>query len=287
MQHPPGRSAKRLPRFIWIVPVLALAATAFWLAARGPSSDLDPARKRAAEAAAARGALAELLAKVRVEADPMAYVQARAGKEDTTALGELVNAYAAWASRGDALEARKLIVKQFLEHPNPKVGFEALLKAVALDTTPRKQDPLWQNLVEGVGGQWNALTYASGRDLVHTETNPKTKDLLLESLASLPPGKLTPDQQTGLVTDLIDLYPEATADQKVALDKTLKAMAGPDVVEILHGQGIKHGSTPLASIQKIEQEVEASRTRYKKVLEQIEQEEREAKETNAREATKK
>jgi hypothetical protein len=290
MEKTPGRLPKRRSRLVWIVPgvlALALGATAVWRVARGPSSKLDPARQRAAEAAAARGTLAELLAKLRLEPDPIAYVQARAGKADTTALAELENAYAAWASRGDALEARRLIVKQFLENPNPKIGFEALLQAVALDTTPRKQDPLWRDLVEGVGRQWNAVSYPAGRDLVHTVNSPKTKDLLLESLASIPPGKLTPDQQNGLVTDLIDLYPDATADQKVALDKALTAMAGPDVVQIMHGQGIKVGSPPLAAIEKINQEVEASRTRYKKVLEQIEKDEREAKETNAREATKK
>jgi hypothetical protein len=110
---------------------------------------------------------------------------------------------------------------------------------------------------------------------------------MLESLAAIPPGKLTPDQQGMLVTDLIDIYPEASADQRPAIDKALAAMAGKDVVEILHGQGIKQGSAPLASIQKIEQEVEASRTKYKRVLEQIEKDEREAKETNAREAAKK
>jgi len=290
MSQAPGRSSKRLPRLVWIVPgvlLLALGATAAWRLARGPRSNLDPARKAAAEAAAARGALADLLAKVRLEVDPMAYVSARAGKDDPAALGELVNAYAAWASRGDALEARREIVKQLLENPNPKVGFEALLKSVSLDTTPRKQDPLWRDLVEGVGRQWNALTYATGRDLLHTETSPKTKDLLLESLASVPAGKLTQDQQGMLVTDLIDLYPEASADQKPALDRALTAMAGPDVVQILHGQGIKQGSAPLASIQKIEQEVEASRAKYKQVLDQIEKDEREAKETNAREASRK
>jgi hypothetical protein len=290
MEKAPGRLPERRSRLVWIAPgvlVMALGATAVWRVARGPSSKLDPARQRAAEAAAARGTLAELLAKVRLEPDPMAYVQARVGKDDTTALSELVNAYAAWASRGDALEARRLIVKQLLEGPNPKVGFEALLQAVALDTTPRKQDPLWRELVEGVGRQWNAVSYPAGRDLVHTVSSPKTKDLLLESLASIAPGKLTPDQQNGLVTDLIDLYPDATADQKVALDKALTAMAGPDVVQIMHGQGIKEGSPPLASIEKINQEVEASRSRYKKVLEQIEKEERAAQETNAREAAKK
>ena len=90
MEKAPGRLPKRRSRLVWIVPgvlVLALGATAVWRVARGPSSKLDPARQRAAEAAAARGTLAELLAKVRLEPDPMAYVQARAGKDDTTALG--------------------------------------------------------------------------------------------------------------------------------------------------------------------------------------------------------
>lgn len=274
----------RVSRLVWIVPVLALAAIAVFFLARGRRPDPDPARQRAAEATLARGALAELLARVRLEPDPMAYVQARVGKEDATAIGELVNAYAAWASRRDALDARRLIVKQLLGMANGQVGLEALLKAVGLDTTPRNQDPLWQGLVEGVARQWDSTTYAWGRDLVHTETTPKTRDLLLESLAGATPQKLTQDQQGMLVTDLIDLYPYASADQKAALDKALTAMAGPDVVEILGGRGIKQGSPPLASIQKIEQEVEASRTKYKKVLEQIEQEDREAKETNAREA---
>jgi hypothetical protein len=216
----------------------------------------------------------------------MAYVQARAGKDDTTTLSELVNAYAAWASRGDALEARRAIAKRFLEHPDVKLGVEAMLRAATLDTTPRGQDPMWRELVEGTGRVWNPLTIAWGRDLLQTENNPKAKDLLLESLANVPPGKLTPDQQSGVVTDLIDSYPSASSGQKPALDKALAALAGPDVVEILNHRGINQGSAPLASIQKINEEVEASRHRYKKVLEQIERDEREAKDTNAREAAK-
>ena len=47
-------------------------------------------------------------------------------------------------------------------------------------------------------------------------------------------------------------------------------------MEILHGRGINEGSAPLASIQKINQELETSRAQYKKVLEQIEKDEREA-----------
>ena len=286
MQQTPGRPSKRFSRFVWIVPAVALGATAVWLFARGPAPQLDAARKQAAQAAAARNVVAEALARLRLEPDPMAYVQARAGKEDTTALAELINAYAAWASRADALEARRAIVKQLVGNGNMKIGVEAMLKAVALDTTPRKQDPMWRDLVEGVGGLWDAVTVSWGRDLVHIETNPKTKDLLMESLANVTPQKIGPEQQNLLVADLIDLYPSATPDQKPALDKALTAMAGPDIVEILGRRGINEGSPPLASIQKINQELEASKVQYKKVLEQIEKDEREAQEANAREAAK-
>jgi hypothetical protein len=285
MARGPGRSAKRLPRFVWIVPALVLAATAVWWLARAPSE--KDARRRAVAAASARNAeFSELFAKLRLEPDPMAFVQARAGREDAVAITDLIQAYAAWASRGDALEARRQIIKQFIENPDIKVGMEALLRAVALDMTPRRQDPLWRDLVSGVSRQWNAMSISWGRDLVQTETNPKTKDLLLESLAEVDPHKIGPEQQNLLVTDLIDLYPYASPDQKPALDRALAAMAGPDVVEILSRRGINEGSTPIASIEKINQEIEATRGKYKKVLEQIEAEDREAKETNAREAAK-
>jgi hypothetical protein len=285
----PGRSWRRFLRPVWIVPVaslLALGATSVWLVGRGPGSALE-ARKRAAASAAARGAaFADLLAKLKMEPDPLAFVEARMGRDDAQSITDLVQAYAAWASRGDALEARRLIVKQFIEHPNMKVGLEALLRAVALDTTPRRQDPLWNDLVNRVGGLWDAATIAWARDLVHIESNPKTRDLMLESLAKVMPQKIGPEQQNLLVADLIDLYPSAAADQKPALETALATMAGPDVVEILKGRGINEGSAPLASIQKITQEAEASKLQYKKILEQIEKDEREAKAANAREAAK-
>jgi hypothetical protein len=290
MQDTPGRSVKGLERrLLWIVPAVAVAlgaATTIWLVARKPRSPLDAAREQAAEAAAARSAIAEVLAKLRLESNPMAFVEARLARDDSESITDLIQAYAAWASRGDALEARRRIVKHFLDHPNMKLGVDALLRAVALDTTPRKQDPLWNDLVQGVGGLWNAMTVAWGRDLAHLESNPKTRDLVLESLAQVSPQKIGPEQQNLLVADLIDLYPEASADQRVALDKALTTMAGPDVVEILHRRGIDQGSAPLASIQKINQELETSRTQYKKVLEQIEKDEKEAQEANAREAAK-
>ena len=291
MNDLPGRSFgwRRFARPVWIVPgvaVLALGAITIWWLARGPVAEKETRKRTVAEAAARSAAFADLLAALRADPDPMAFVQARAGRDDSQAVSDLIQAYAAWASRGDALDARRAIVKRFLEGQNLKGGVAALFKAVALDTTPRRQDPMWRDLVTGVSGLWNAMTIAWGRDLVHIETDPKTKNLLLESLAQVSPQKIGPEQQSLLVTDLIDLYPTAAADQKPALNAAIAAMAGPDVVEILNGRGINEGAVQLASIQKIDQEVQSSRAQYKKVLEQIEKEEREAQETNAREAAK-
>ena len=291
MNDLPGRSFgwRRFARPVWIVPgvsVLALGAITIWWLARGPVAEKEVRKRSVAEAAARSAAFADLLAGLRAEPDPMAFVQARAGRDDSQAVSDLIQAYAAWASRGDALDARRAIVKRFLEGQDLKAGVAALFKAVALDTTPRRQDPMWRDLVTGVSGLWNAMTIAWGRDLVHIETDPKTKDLLLESLAQVSPKTIGAEQQNLLVTDLIDLYPTAAADQKVALNAAIAAMAGPDVVEILNRRGINEGSVQIASIQKIDQEVQSSRAQYKKVLEQIEKEEREAQETNAREAAK-
>jgi hypothetical protein len=291
MNDLPGRSFgwRRFARPVWIVPgvsVLALGAITIWWLARGPVAEKEVRKRSVAEAAARGAAFADLLAALRAEPNPMAFVEARAGRDDSQAVSDLIQAYAAWASRGDALDARRAIVKRFLEGQDLKAGVAALFKAVALDTTPRRQDPMWRDLVTGVSGLWNAMTIAWGRDLVHIETDPKTKDLLLESLAQVSPKTIGAEQQNLLVTDLIDLYPTAAADQKVALNAAIAAMAGPDVVEILNRRGINEGSVQIASIQKIDQEVQSSRAQYKKVLEQIEKEEREAQETNAREAAK-
>jgi hypothetical protein len=286
MTPQPGRSAKRRSRWLWIVPVLALAVGGLSLRALRRPDPLEQTKRRAATAGEAKSAFADLLARMRAEPDPAAWVQARAGKQDAATVAELAQAYAAWAPRGDTVAARREIIKQLLGNADPRVGMEALLRAVALDTTPRQQDPLWRELVAAVSGRWDGATIASGRDLLQTESNPRAKDLLIESLADVTPAKIGLEQQNLLVTDLIDLYPYAAADQKAALDRALAAMAGPDVVEILAHRGINEGSAPLASIQRINDEVEASRAKYKKVLEQIEHEEREAQETNAREAAK-
>jgi hypothetical protein len=66
-------------------------------------------------------------------------------------------------SRGDALEAPPADREAVLEQSEPEDRLRsACSRPVALDATPRKQDRLWRDLVEGVGRQWNAVSYPAG-----------------------------------------------------------------------------------------------------------------------------
>jgi hypothetical protein len=211
-----------------VVPLIVLGAAATWrLAHRGVP----------AETARSRGTAA-----ARAAPDPMNYVRLRSDPQSSANLEELITAYDAWASRADALAARRAIIKTLLGHPSLPVRLEALLRAVEGDQTPREADPLWRELVREVAAQWDADTFKYGRDLVQIETRPKPKDLLLESLAALAPEKLAPAQKPLLASDFIDVYRSLKPDQKPAVDRALHALAGSDVVEILAGRGLGEGS---------------------------------------------
>jgi hypothetical protein len=105
-------------------------------------------------------------------------------------------------------------------------------------------------------------------------------------LFRLSTGKLTSEQQRLLATDLVDHYPGATPDEAPALDRALAAMGGTDLVEFMRGRDINQGEPPLAAIHNVEKEKQASRAAYKVILEQIDEEEKAAQETNAREAAR-
>jgi hypothetical protein len=188
----------------------------------------------------------------------MGTVRALAGRHDPGAVSELVAVYGKLAEVPATLEARRLIVKSLLEHPNITVGLQAVLAAVAADTTPKQQDPMWPHLVQGVASLWDAMTVAHGRDLVMLETRPKPRNLLLESLAQVAPQKLSDVQKAALVSDLIDLYPTLTPEEKPAVDRALAALGGPDLVEILAGRGLAEGS-PLKAAVEEQQALEATR----------------------------
>jgi hypothetical protein len=231
----PGRADKKPNRLLLVlaVPAVALGAATVWWAARGPRHVSHPS---------AQGSSTAFVARL---PDPSAYVKDRANPENPANVSDLIVAYGAWASRSDALEARKSIVHALLDHPNITVGLQALLKAVESDQTPKAMDPLWPTLVEAVSARWDAVTFSLGRDLVALEERPKPKDLLLESMTAVHPEKLADEQRPLLAADLIDMYPGLRPDQKPAVDKALEKLAGDDIVKILHGRGMQEGSTEL------------------------------------------
>lgn len=240
LRLPSSLSTLRRP---WIVPVaaaglLAVALGGWWLT-RGPRSTGTEAETAETKAAAGRRAA------LKATMDPMAYVTARKDLDRSDNIEQLIQAYGAWASRGDATEARATIVSTLMSHPRVQVGLEALLRAVDGDQTPRKHDPMWNELVSRVAARWDAETFPYGRDLVHLETREKARELVLESLAATRPEALTPDQRTHLASDLIDVYPSLRPDQKPRVDRALHALAGDDVVQILAGRGLKEGDLQL------------------------------------------
>ncbi|HET6149274.1 MAG TPA: hypothetical protein VFH68_17180 [Polyangia bacterium] len=177
-------------------------------------------------------------------------VSALAGQEDPAAVSELIGWYGKLASTPGSLDARKAAFRSLLAYPNMVVGLEAGLAAIAADPTPRQQDPMWPFLVQGVASLWDGVTIQHGRDLVMIEQRPKPRDVLLESLAEVPPGKLSDSQRAALAADLIDLYPQLKPEQRPAVDRALAALGGSDLIEILARRGLGDNSHLKAAIEE-------------------------------------
>jgi hypothetical protein len=232
------RPGRRLRILAVVVPVLVVGAgVVVWRLTRAPGPAV-----RAPSRTAGAGA--------RQAPDPMGYVLRRSDPRSAGNLEDLIQAYALWVSRADALEARRAIVRTLLGHPSLQVRLEALLRAVEADQTPKEQDPLWRDLVREVAALWDAESFRYGRDLVQIETRPKPKDLVLESLAAVDPNRLARDQRPLLASDFIDMYASLKPDQKPAVNQALHALAGNDVVEILAGRGLGEGSHLDVAVQR-------------------------------------
>jgi hypothetical protein len=170
--------------------------------------------------------------------DAAAQIARLAARQDPAAASELITLYGKLASNAGALDARKAAFHALLGQSDVRVGLAAALAAIASDPAPRAQDPMWPYVVQEIGRVWDGVTLQHGRDLAMLEERPKPRDVLIESLAQVPPGRLSETQRASLAADLIDLYPRLRAEQRPAIDRELVALGGTDLVEILGRRGL-------------------------------------------------
>jgi hypothetical protein len=244
--RPTTRRADLRTKSVWIASIAAVAG-----AAASAALAIWPARPvRAPRAADGRAAAESPARAAAATEDPMTQVSRLAGRQDPAAVSALIDLYGELASRPNALEARKLAFRTLLAYPNMLIGLQAALTAIASDQTPRQRDPMWPDLVQGIAALWDSVTIQHGRDLVMLEERPKPRDVLLESLAEVPPGKLSDSQRATLAADLIDLYPGIKPEQKPAIDRALAALGGSDLVEILARRGLAEESHLRAAVEE-------------------------------------
>lgn len=220
--------------------IAVLVAVTEWSNRAGPARPVSPGVAPVAADPAAASAVTDT-------ADRVARL---AGRHDPSAASELIELYGKLASDPSALDARKVAFHALLRQPDVRVGLAAALTAIAADPAPRAQDPMWPHVVQEIGSLWNGLTIQHGRDLVMIEERPKPRDVLIESLAEVPPGRLSETQRASLAADLIDLYPRLRAEQRPAIDRELVALGGTDLVDILARRGLAEDNYLKGAVQE-------------------------------------
>jgi len=157
----------------------------------------------------------------------------------------LVELYAKWANDPNAVHARRSALTLLFAEESLPLRLKGVLEAVAADSTPPDEDPLWQDIVNKLAEQWTPETFDKARDLMLMEERDRVRRALAESFTELTDSdrfaSLTPEQRQALINDLIDVYPSVDAREKKRIESTLRKIAGNDVADVLAGRGIKDG----------------------------------------------
>jgi hypothetical protein len=220
---------RRVPRIVWfVVPVLlGVGALSGVLALR--SHQQQPAARTGAKQAPASE-----LSGARV---PEAIELAR-GKNPT----KVVDAYAAWASDAEAVQARKYLLGSLFQEENLPKKLTWVLAAIEADSTPPEQDALWSYLTESLAELWQGETATSAMDLVIAEERPRARRALISSFAQLVQSErlneLSAEQRQVLTETLIDIAPQVPPGQKSEVEASLRKLGGNDLADIVAGKGL-------------------------------------------------
>ena len=116
-----------------------------------------------------------------------------------------------------------------------------LIEAAAADPTEPDQDPLWNELVQGLSAIWQGDAITTGIDVMFTESRPRARDAVVSSFAKLAlerTGDLTPAQSQRLTEAFIDLHNRLPALQRREVEAAARKIAGDDVADLMQGKGM-------------------------------------------------
>ena len=223
-------------RRLWLsAPALVLTAALSWWMVRAATSDA---------ARTGRAGSADALAS---NADPRLreVMDLLKNKNDPKSWAELVARYGRLAGDPSAASVRTAILNALFHEPALALRLKRVLDAVEADHTPAPQDPMWPELVNRLAEQWTGDVLEKGRDLMLMEKRPRARRALIASFAELAGSEqgdqLGADQAHALLTDLIDMHPQAEADQRPQIQEAVRKLGGNDPADLLAANGIPKG----------------------------------------------
>jgi hypothetical protein len=156
--------------------------------------------------------------------------------------GPLIAAFAAWAGDPQAQEARRILLAALATEPQPLVRLATISAAVEATPLAWGKDPLQREIVGALSSVWNGDLVRKGRDLLFAEARPKVRQAVTASFVELAlsdrAAALDPSQRSGLTSDFIDLYRQASPDQRGDVLAVVRRLGGSDVAELLAGNGL-------------------------------------------------
>jgi hypothetical protein len=220
-----------------LVSVLALGGAAAWRATRGGDRPVPTGTATPAAAKIREGAPSALTPDRAAKREYVAELVHQGSEEATQ---KLVASYVSWSGTPELLAERQDILEALYKIEAVPRRLKAVLDAIAGDTTPSKDDPLFSRAVDLMARTWGAdpARLAQMQDLMLMETRPKAGQLLATSLAEYgqtePAKNLPAERRTAIVQDLVDVYfKPGNEEGRPEIQAAVGALAGDDVAKVL------------------------------------------------------
>jgi hypothetical protein len=188
-------------------------------------------------------------------------VIALARRRDPDAGRKLVELYLSLAADPSATNVRRLALGALFAEPSLGLRLKQVLDAVAADSTPARQDPLYPEITKRLAEQWKPGVFDKGRDLMLMEKRPRAQRALVGSfvdfVGSGQADSLGPDQRSALLTDLIDMHALVAPDQRPEIQEAVRRLGGNDPADLLAGRGLTQADK-LELQQEYERQLQAA-----------------------------